>query len=265
MREHSILFTADMINAILAGRKTKTRRIINDSFNGCLTMGGPHPCPNEPVVMIPGELVKSPIEGEPDFYITNKEVQAMFFCSTMDKTAKCRYGAAGDILWVRETFVRAGLSEDGESCIEGTQKYYYRADDEWTKMDWHHPDKEGPQDSPQWKPCIHMPKKACRIFLKVKSILVERVQDITDDEAISEGVLTLSEQWVHDNFQEYAKAWRAWDKERLLMAEPQRPPLGPSPRDRFKKLWENINGKDSWDINPWVWVIEFSIDKIIKK
>jgi hypothetical protein len=101
MREIPILFSTPMVQAILAGRKTMTRRIINESFNGCLTNGGPHPCPNDPVVFHPGE--KFEFDGE-QITVDYPQVRALFHCSTLDSEAKCPYGKKGDLLWVRETW-----------------------------------------------------------------------------------------------------------------------------------------------------------------
>jgi len=77
----------------------------------------------------------------------------------------------------------------------------------------------------QWKPSIHMPRWASRINLEVVSVRVERLQNISEDDALAEGI-TLVER-------------------------------GTSPVDQFKKLWESINGPGSWEANPWVWVVEF--------
>lgn len=115
----------------------------------------------------------------------------------------------GDLLWVRETWCGGQY---------GTPIQY--------KADW-------PQHEygPLWKPSIHMPKWAARVWLKVKDVRVERVQDISREDAIKEGLLP--------HMREYLSAV--------------------SPITRFKDLWDSINKKRGfgWDENPWVWVIEF--------
>lgn len=210
-----ILFSTPMVQAILQGRKTMTRRIIKDSYNGCWTNGGPHPCPNEPIVMIPGEVIESPIEGEEPIVIEGNKVQAHFFCSTMDKVAKCSFGKPDDVLWVRETF-----SWDWKNYPERTDKYYYY---KATTDDYYLASGE------KWKPSIFMPKEACRIWLKIKTVRVERLHDISEEDAIAEGVETLG----------------------------LYPGYNVSSMGKFNGLWVNINGTESWDANPWVWVIEF--------
>jgi len=112
----------------------------------------------------------------------------------------------GDKLWVRETFY------DGD--MQG--KMIYRADGEY--------DCDG-----VWKSSIHMPRYAARLFLEVREVRVERLQDITEADAIVERTL--------------AAPLNKWDKS--LSA------------DIFAALWNAINGKGAWESNPWVWVYEF--------
>lgn len=143
---------------------------------------------------------------------------------------RCQY-KVGDILYVRETWA-AWSRADG---IAPTLRY--KADGESLP-------------SVKWRPSIHMPKEAARLFLKVKAVRVEMLQDITNAGAIDEGMLGY-EGWQSDEYkQAVAKA----------AAEQSKPPLGMSPRERFAFLWESIT-KDpavyGWDANPWVYVIEF--------
>lgn len=161
---------------------------------------------------------------------------------------KCPYGRPGDILWVREMFFRNG------------DEYIYRADgtccEQFEQCEC---DEVG---KPKWKPSIHMPKDACRIFLKVTDIRVERLQDISPGDACDEGI----EYWNIDgdaleggelqaDFKNYM--WR--DDEKY---EDYHFPTYASCIDSFKSLWQSINGIESWEANPWVWVVSF---KKIKK
>ena len=123
---------------------------------------------------------------------------------TLADGIKCPYGKPGDRLWVRETWAPAEWPPTGPPAV-------YRAD-------------EGMFAS-QWKPSIHMPRAVSRITLEVVSVRVERLQDISEEDALAEGI-TLVER-------------------------------GTSPVDQFNKLWESINGPGSWEANPWVWVVEF--------
>lgn len=118
--------------------------------------------------------------------------------------------AVGDTIWVRETW----------ADIEG--EYWYKAD----KL---------PLGciEPKWRPSIHMPREAARIFLRVTNVRVERVQDITESDARAEGVNGIP---------------------RSTVLYPNDDYIYP-----FKQLWNSLNQKRSygWDTNPWVWVIEF--------
>src|SRR6185312_4133418 len=115
-----------------------------------------------------------------------------------------------DILWVRETCQYA------DSSVNFNPGWVYRATDpDWETMEgW------------TWKPSIFMPKRACRIFLKITDIRVERLHDINTDALKAEGI-----NYVMD--------------------------YGPILFENFKELWQKINGKESWKSNPFVWVIKF--------
>lgn len=147
----------------------------------------------------------------------------------------CPYGQPGDRLWVRETFLEIGNLDPGFIV--------YRAD---------YPEcvPDGLENIPsasaiKWKPSIHMPRSASRMTLEITNIRVERLNDISEEDAIAEGVdhrecptYQSPEQLEHMiRFGSYA-----WTIDY---------PGG------FKSLWESINGEDSWGANPWVWVIEF--------
>jgi len=132
------------------------------------------------------------------------------------------YGAPGDLLWVRETWRKS-------SPIEKDQVYYRAGTSGATDM--------------KWKPSIFMPKKFCRIWLKNKDIRVERLQDISEEDAIKEGCEI--GHGIDDSSPFFAK-------------------------DAFETLWDSINGhprkdgKDiSWSANPWVWVVDF--ERVVNK
>ncbi|WP_417237247.1 MULTISPECIES: hypothetical protein [Flavobacteriaceae] len=165
-------------------------------------------------------------------YITFDNIKDEMFQSVTNNI-----GNPGDILWVRESFC---FFLDG-IC--------YKAD--------HHKNMK----ALKWKPSIHMPKKACRIFLKITDIRVERIQDITEEDALSEGVeFYFSQLFQETRYKDYSKA-------KPGMFKPQRfyktkaPILGygewREAKSSFQSLWESINSKDSWESNPWVWVISF--------
>lgn len=193
-----ILFNTEMVQAILEGRKTVTRRVIKN-------------LPED--AEFGGWLLDSTCQED------IRDIGKAGF-----KTLKRRTEKAGcifvkppyqleDILYVRETWCKSPF----------TDNYIYRADGERELFSQSY-DSEIMDDTVwTWKPSIHMPKEAARIFLKVKDVLVERLQDIDDDGVVAEG---------------------------LKIGYP------------FDELWNStIKKADTelygWDANPWVWVIEF--------
>ena len=127
----------------------------------------------------------------------------------------CPYGKPGDRLWVRET--------TGEDCRGSISTTTYSADGAPSDLEWWY--------SRRSCPSIHMPRKACRILLEITAIRVERLQDITDEQAEAEGV-------------DFLRA--APDLDETLTAA-----------HLFDCLWSSINGAESWNADPWVWVVEF--------
>lgn len=132
----------------------------------------------------------------------------------------CPYGQPGDRLWVRETW----------ACNPYDQTTWYRANDDLP------PRREyGPIG---WKPSIHMPRWASRITLEVVRVRVERLQDISEQDAIAEGVKVFQDAIIEP----YSNP-------------PKRMEL--TAVHYFADLWNKINGHGSWDANPWVWVVDF--------
>lgn len=144
----------------------------------------------------------------------------------------------GDVLWVRETWnhVKFGL---------GDWHYEYRADYDDTSK-WRN------GSFAQWRPSIHMPRDAARIFLRVNDVQVERLNEISQSDAIDEGALTCDLCETDEYKESCEKAKR----------EGSKPPIGYSPRERFAALWDSTIKnteitKYGWAANPWVWVIKF--------
>lgn len=201
-----ILFSTPMVQAILEGRKTQTRRI-----------------------------VKYPLKS--------KDAQVSI---GYDNTPPIPYWSPiqiGDILWVREAW---DYYETSEECIdENTIEYHiafaYKAlntlpkinDIQWAKVSedkyWKAQEKidyEENHNSSGWKPSIHMPREAARIFLEVVSVRAERLQDISERDAFAEGA--------------------TWSDT-----------LGKASLKAFQSIWKDIHGEKSWEENPFVWVYEF--------
>ena len=197
MKERPIIFSTPMVQAILDGRKTQTRRVVKQKLSS--------PTAHQ-------------IELEQGF-IRDRGQNL--------KPIKCPYGKPGDRLWVRETF-----------CV-----WSYDNNDVWYKASpissqgWHNETLKN--NGKKWKPSIHMPKKYARIWLEIVGVRVERVQDISDVDAMAEGV-----------------------KSNICLASLEEPDYREEIgyRYAFSVLWDSINGKKegcSWADNPWVWIVEF--------
>ena len=211
--ERPMLFNTEMVKAILDGRKTQTRRLVK-----------PH---------LPNRVIKDVSFGafpgaKRSDWIINYEGEITNYFGRVKPPCQ-----AGYILWVRETWCKLWRLDECEQIIEGTEKYYYLAG-EWPPFNHYvYPDGSYGEE-PKWKPSIHMPKEAARIWLKVTNVRVERLQDITTDQIIAEGVKTEEPFSLNGAEKRYAFS-QLWDS-------------------TIKK--ENIN-RYSWEGNPWVWVIEF--------
>lgn len=193
MKERPVIFNGEMVRAILDGRKTQARRPVKfpflDKNMGCELAGN--------------ELVS--------------EVRAGNYSNVP-------FGRIGDRLWVREAyqgplfeFDQMGTYLEDTSKFERPEFCEYRADGGKT------PEYYDADDNLRygWKPSIHMPRWASRILLEITAVRVERLQDISEADAIAEGGTK------HFNI------------------------------DWFWPLWASIYGVDSWNANPWVWVVEF--------
>ena len=150
-----------------------------------------------------------------------------------------KYGQPGDVIWVRETFRPAtGFDQTENPFIYKADKSY------WSVYTGHGP----------WKTAIHMPTKAARIFLEITDLSIERLQDISASDAYHEGVDSLILQdGCPVRFKDYladASGYGNPDEDF---------PTVPTAKNSFQTLWMKINGLDSWDKNPWVWVIKFTM------
>ncbi len=205
MKIKPILFSTPMIQAIIAGRKTQTRRIIKSKhesgmFEVSKTLDG----------IVTG-ITSINWDERPKNDFTN-DIKPI--------------AVAGDILWVRETW------QDSQCFDYSMSGYQYKAD----KPASTHAEEYGIR----WRPSIFMPKEAARIFLKVTNVRVERLQDISQLDAEQEGVKIDDEGMMCWDYLE--NRWLTHDG---------------VPEKSFETLWQSINGIDSWDANPWVWVYEF--------
>lgn len=144
---------------------------------------------------------------------------------------RCPYGNVGDILWVRETWSPGSIENGVHTGIR------FKADDERYPV--------------RWKPSLFMPKEAARIFLKVTNVRVERLQDISEDDAKAEGIdrgLDMNGKYL-PMYRNYLKNKNDGALAGVMF----------SAKDSFRSLWASINGPDSWQANPWVWIVEFKV------
>lgn len=208
MKERPILFSAPMVRAILAGQKTQTRRIVKHAHVA--------------------EADAWAGNGDGTWQLGVYGEGGVAACMDL---VRCPYGVPGDRLWVREMWCLA--APDGDYHLNGEPQawrprrddgrwaYYAATDDDVVNVD---DDNRSP-----WKPSIHMPRWASRLTLTVTSVRVELLQDISEADAVAEGVTPLQ-----------------MDQ-------------GDS-RPRFMGLWDNINGERApWSSNPWVWVLNFEV------
>lgn len=220
-KERPILFNGDMVRAILDGRKTQTRR----------------PVKPEPWQVMP------PKAHEPIWPYAFKYYKGSTTFGDLVKM-KSPFGKPGDQLWVRETH---GLKVRND-CVGGTGEFLvYRADNP-DAMYYDYRPIHGPSGAFKkitWTPSIHMPKHACRLNLKVKRAWVERVQDISDTDAMAEGIES-----IRDNMPPYVYCgWMDYSSSDELPFDSDKP------IHSFKSLWDSIYG--TWSANPWVWCCEF--------
>ncbi len=210
--EKPILFSAPMVLAILDGRKTVTRRLVKPSKRGRvdLTDGG-HP------VYVSG----APDDG--------------------GEPIPCPYGAAGDRLWVRETWAAftTPTHECGECDLIDGPPSEMRSTAQWVPNEDLVFRADGKSNPSRWRPGIHMPRWASRITLDVTDVRVERLQDITEEDARAEGV-TLGEL-----------------QPATINGAPGKVAIY-DPVKAFAVLWDQVNGERApWSSNPYVWVVEF--------
>jgi hypothetical protein len=222
-KERPILFSAPMVRAILAGRKTQTRRMVKPSPGrqaAWLTMEVLHSAASAVIGFVNGVLgtqLEHP-KGGPLTWI------------------KCTHGKPGDRLWVRETHYVAGRAQ-GNEAYELLINYRAGGEGKWvpvSKSEYYSCYDKGDGD----KPSIHMKRAYSRLLLEILSVRVERLNEISEADAIAEGV------------ERVAEAWRDYRYDDLSQS---------TAKASFNTLWQSINGFDNWAANPWVWCIEFKI------
>lgn len=221
-KERPILFSAPMVRAILEGRKTVTRRAIKI----------------QPHIDASGNFCVGRSNYGQDGY--GKPVTKHFV------NGCCPYGKPGERLWVRETFTDLrGTGIEHRPDPDGPlQRYAYAAD----CRPGSYADEARKDYGIKWKPSIHMPRLACRILLEITDVRVERLQagegeTVSESRYVAEGIHRIH----HGDGDYYFHPFKS---------EPGPGNWG-DPFDAWRELWVSINGADSWNSNPWVWVVEF--------
>lgn len=221
MKERPILFSSPMVRAILDGRKTQTRRALKV----------------QPLDVLPMKGDKAGVEWIG--LMQNDPPKGTIF--------RCKFGKPGDRLWVREAWALIDKDYKPADLAQATA-LVYRADG--LKV----PNQKDrdiraifadrcrvPLDAIKWRPSIHMPRIASRLDLETVAVRVERLQDISAKDIISEGAVL----HAHDD-QFGHNPVSAFDEKVYLDL-----------MSLWAAGWKKINGADSWDANPFVWVIEF--------
>ncbi len=222
MKERQILFSGPMVRALLRDEnpKTHTRRMVN-------------PQPEHPGFASPSRRMLATDDEGDELYLHS---------ATLGCAIRCPYGPVGDRLWGRETFFAYGRWETRFSAKKGRDEwhfidmtlecgraYQYAADAPDVPL----ADNRGGVLPGWWRrPAIFMPRAASRITLEVTGVRIERLQDISEADAVAEG--TFPGEYEFDNGEGTETAIES-----------------------YRCLWNSINGAESWGANPWIWVVEF--------
>jgi hypothetical protein len=222
-----------MVRAILAGKKTQTRRKIKYDFPS-----------DESVRKVAGTgygICQQ--QGGTSFNVTGP-VWAFRQCTRVTpipapELFPCPYGQIGDRLWVKETW-RPGMHTEFLCAVQ------YKADLSWKKPEIQDENQgfefasQCAEEPEKWTSPLFMRRWASRITKKITCVRVQRINDISDQDCIAEGIERLP-----------SGAWNEYRNNRPGNVGWERP------RSSYETLWSSINGPDSWSQNPWVWVIEF--------
>lgn len=239
MKEHPILLSAPMVRAILDGEKTQTRRVVKfrdrDGKRALLPLrlGGQ----GHGYLIDTGSDVSdgAPLGGFLD--IINR-------CKEKGWAPWCPYGGRGDRLWVRETWAYFG----GDEYLyqRNPSSVAFRADAGIV-------DGLDPIPGGRWRPSIHMPRWAARITLEITDVRVQRLQDISREDILAEGVRVPA---CHESGNALIDISTPNGPAAFLTRNQFRDPDALL-RAHWAALWCAINGRASWDANPWVWALSF--------
>jgi hypothetical protein len=257
MKEHPILFSSEMVRAILnSTNTTQTGRSVPQGKTQ--TRRAMRPQPRDEFMPAVGRYCPSMTDRRTGEIYPGQEI---FGASDEEEGYRCKYGEPGDRLWVRESYYQYGHWEkvEGVKTKTGRMKWKFVPDKTPAATEYlFDPPSEyrkGRHHQDPYTPAFHkrlgrfMPRKASRITLEIVNVRVERLQNISESDARAEGVEV-----------------RFHKPGEFGIPKPCATGSVDLPGDRrihttaigcYSSLWESINGKGSWAANPWVWVICF--------
>ncbi len=225
MKERPILFSGPMVKAILAGRKTQTRRIMKQQPDTVVGNGE--------------KMTHARWWNEKGSFPMNRSTVANFICP---------YGLVGDRLWVRESWAVSNIYDclsPSKICRDILEREGYPK----TKPPCgvRYPATDSMSDGIRCRPSIHMPRWASRITLEITGVRVERVQDISNADCCAEGIVPIGAEKDLGN----CCGTKVMAQAGVLNGRYS------TVRQLYSELWNKINGNGSWSSNPWVWVVCF--------
>ncbi|CZW44951.1 hypothetical protein [Enterobacter hormaechei] len=231
MKERGMIFNGEMVRAILDGRKTQTRRIMKVQPQPCNHANWPDYSPDSQWKSYPNGWCCAVCANG----------------TTIDhrhhaKGINCPFGSVGDHIWVREAFQGPLVSEE---LLEEYRAYPEKFENpeycEYAADGGPRPEYCDLDDNLRhgWRPSIHMPRWASRLTLEITGVRVERLNSISQKDAQAEGMELTGWRPTYSDPDSGGEVW--------------------TPYDNFAQLWESIYGEESWQANPWVWVIEFKV------
>ena len=236
MKERPILFSGAMVRALLDGRKTQTRRVMKKQ--PYISRTNPPQFSDVEVgdlFICPDYCPTTPVRGS---VIAECKSIGTYHCMGQKTFAEKHspYGVPGDHLWVRESFWGCDMPGWGDQpCVV--------YEDEWRGKEYHAAEVRPYARRFGHIPGIHMPRDASRITLEVTGVRIERLQDISEADAIAEGLISVGGP-LQTRMWEYSST---------------RGGQFADPRVAYRCLWDSLNSARGygWDVNPWVWVVEF--------
>ena len=223
VKERPIVFSGEMVKAILAGRKTMSRRIIKEQpMQPCYQSGDWY-----------ADLYKGGYKDNSNWFLWGKRGTKIEH-KLGHGFGKCPYGKKGDRLYVKEAYRLEHAFDDDKPSEVYYSPVLYLADNSVGNMT--------PTDGTngfvygRYRHARFMPKKFARIWLEITNVRVERLHEITTQDITDEGVMS------NKGYRTRGKRWDAFQ------------------RIAFQAVWGSIHGQNAWEINPWVWVVEFKLE-----